>query len=135
MGSTNQTIAVQANQAVAQACIKNAKNCTVIERVVAVLKDIWPRKTAENVAFVTGLQKRAVGYWLAAHTGMKLEHAARLLDTEDGYEILEAIMGDSQEEWWVATKIAHEVHTTRRAIKREMARLTESKKKLDALDI
>lgn len=135
MGTTNQTIALQANQGGAVNFPKKEANFPIVEKIVSVLRDIWPRKTSYNVACVTGVSERAVRHWISANTGMKLEHVVKLLKTEDGYEILSAIMGDSDEEWWVATKIAHEVHTTRRAIKREMARLAESKKKLDALDI
>jgi hypothetical protein len=107
---------------------------TVFPKIVVVLKDFWPRKTASHVSFVTGVSERAAKYWLAGVTRMSFEHVAALLDTEAGYDILEAIMGDSRQEWWLAAKAAQNIRRSKKAIKREQERIAQTRAQLDLLD-
>lgn len=99
---------------------------TVFAAIIAVLKDIWPRKTVSHASYATGVSERAVKYWLAGETRMSLEHVVALLRTDDGYLILQAVMGDSKAEWWITTKNAHELRMTRRQI-------ADAQKRLDAI--
>lgn len=99
---------------------------TVFSAIVAVLKDIWPRKTISHASYATGVSERAVKYWLAGETRMSLEHVVALLRTDDGYLILEAVMGDCKADWWITTKNAQALRITRRQI-------AEAQKRLDAI--
>lgn len=107
---------------------------TIFSAIVAVLKDIWPRKTISHASFATGVSERAVKYWLAGQTRMSLEHVVALLRTDDGYAILVAIMGDCQAEWWLATQAAQNIRRSKKAIKREQERIAQTRAQLDLLD-
>jgi hypothetical protein len=108
---------------------------TVFAQIIEVLRDFWPRKTASHVSYVTGVSERAVKYWLAGVTRMSIEHVVALLRTEAGYDILEAVMGDSQEEWWLTTKVAHGLRQSRRAIRAQQKRINELRAQQDQIDL
>lgn len=65
---------------------------------------LWPRKTAAELSVRTGIKQRACEYWMERKSGMSAESLARLLRTDDGFQILEAIIGDAKPVWWRAFK-------------------------------
>jgi hypothetical protein len=108
---------------------------TVFVQIIEVLRDFWPRKTASHISYVTGVSERAVKYWLAGVTRMSIEHVVALLRTEAGFDILEAVMGDSQQEWWLTTKVAHGLRLSRRAIKAQQKRIDELRAQQNQIDL
>lgn len=114
--------------------VKNEEHFSVLEKIMGVISAYWPKKTPAHVSHFTGVSERAVQFWLAGTTGMSLEHAVALLKTDAGYEILEAVMGDSKVEWWVVTQSAQSVRKSRKAIKKEQERIAATRAQLDLLD-
>jgi hypothetical protein len=106
----------------------------IFAKIISVIKAAWPKKTAANVAFLTGVSERAVQFWLAGETRMTLEHVAALLRTNEGYLILEAIMGDCKEEWWITTKNAQRLRLNRRQIAAAQKRLDDIKAEQAQID-
>src|SRR6185437_3124402 len=96
------------------------------QSLINTIRALWPRKTTAHVAHFTGTSERAVRFWLAGETRMSLEHVIALLRTSEGYAILEAVMGDCRQEWWLTTRNAHELTRTRRQI-------ADAQKRLDAI--
>jgi hypothetical protein len=94
----------------------------IFRKIVSVIKSSWPKKTAAHVSFLTGVSERAVQFWLAGETRMTLEHVAALMKTEQGYQILAAIMGDCKQEWWLDTMTAAELRASRKALRVEQRR-------------
>ncbi len=127
-------IAKNANGGVVVAFPASEDRFTGFPKIVAVLKEFWPQKTASHVSFLTGVSERAVKYWLAGVTRMSLEHVVALLRTEAGFRILDAIMDDSQEPWWLAAKAAQNIRLSKKAIKREEERIAQTRAQLDLLD-
>jgi hypothetical protein len=107
---------------------------TTIKKISLVLRAFWPIKTAAKVAYLAGVSERSVKFWLAGETRMSLEHVIALLKTDAGYDILEAVLGDTQVEWWLVTRAAQDVRKSRKAIKREQERIAATRAQLDLLD-
>jgi len=113
---------------------KKETSFTTLDKIVSVINAVWPRKTASHVAHFAGVEERTVRFWLAGQTRMSFEAVTALLRTDAGYEILEAVMGDSKVEWWVVTKSAQSVRKSRKAIKKEQERIAATRAQLDLLD-
>lgn len=107
---------------------------TVMKQISLVLRRFWPVKTAAKVAYLAGVSERSVKFWLAGETRMSLEHVIALLKTDAGYDILEAVLGDTKVEWWLVTRAAQDVRKSRKAIKREQDRISATRAQLDLLD-
>jgi len=119
--------AEMANQAPAERCTKSATDFGILQRLAIAIKTAWPRKSEAHVAHFTGRSERAVQFWLSASTRMSVEDVAALLRTEEGFLILDAIMGDDcGAEWWIVTKNAHDIRATRKMI-------DAAQRKLDAI--
>lgn len=123
---TLQSPSPKANRVAVAPFAKNEALFAIFDKIVSVIKETWPKKTPQHVHHCTGVSERAVQFWLARETGLSLENVIALLRTEAGYGILDAIMGDSQVEWWITTKNAHELRITRRQI-------AEAQRRLDAI--
>jgi hypothetical protein len=128
------TTAKKAKIAPEEAFVKNEERFSAFDKIIKVISARWPKKTPAHVAHLTGVSERAVQFWLAGTTRMSLEHVAALLRTDAGYEILEAVMGDSSAEWWIVTRSAQSVRKSRKAIKKEQERIAATRAQLDLLD-
>lgn len=102
--------------------VKTEVRFAVFEKIVSVIKATWPRKTTAHVSYLTGVSERSVQFWLAGETRMTLEHVAALLKTDEGYAILNAIMGDCRAQWWLDTMTAAELRASRKALRIEQRR-------------
>ena len=79
--------------------------CGHWERLATAIEQIFPRKTAWNLAAITGLKVRACFQFLARKSSLSSDALVCLLDTAHGPEILRALMGDSKERWWIEFKL------------------------------
>lgn len=68
----------------------------------AVLQAIWPLKRDMRLAAITGATDKTARNWLASQPRAAIsgDAIAKLLRTEDGLQVLEAIMGDARPAWW-----------------------------------
>jgi hypothetical protein len=116
-------------------CPKSAIGITHLRKISTILRAFWPVKTVAKVAYLTGTSERCVKFWLAGETRMSLENVVALLKTEAGYEILQAILGDDcRAEWWIVTQSAQDIRKSRKAIKKEEARILATRAQLDLLE-
>jgi alpha/beta superfamily hydrolase len=135
MGTLNTTAGRNAKSGGEADFAEKKRGYVSFERVANVIKYIWPKKTASNVAYLAGVSERAVQFWLAGETRMTLENVVALLRTEAGYEILEAILGDECDaEWWVVTQTAQDVRKMRKEIKKQEDRIAARRAQLDMID-
>ena len=66
---------------------------------------------------------------------MSMDAVVALLRTEAGYDLLEAVLGDDcKAEWWLVTRSAQDIRKSRKAIKREQARIAATRAQLDLLE-
>lgn len=135
IGDSLLTAPRKANPVAVAPFVRNEELFGIFDKIVSVIRRWWPKKTAAHVSHITGVSERAVQFWLARETGLSLENVVALLRSEAGYEVLEAVMGDCQEEWWLTTKIAHGLKQTRRAIAAQQKRLDELRAQRDQVDL
>ncbi len=126
MAGTNTISRVSANQAVEDITGKGSM-LPLVRRILEAAQRIWPRRTESVMADHAGVSKRAVRFWFAKQTGMSLPAAAALLHTEEGFEILDAIMGEHQPRWFKIAKIALEQDNVARQIRVMERRLDKAR--------
>lgn len=97
-------VAKTANQATAIVCGGDRTELRLVDQVMRVAQALWPRKTAAELALRTGNKTRACEYWLERRSGMSGEALAALLRSDEGFQVLEAIIGDAKPVWWRAFK-------------------------------
>ena len=83
---------------------------------VAAAKKLWPVKTAFNLGDRAGVGERAAEKWMQGPRQMSLGAVRELLETDNGYEILTAIMKDSNAQWWFELQCAKRRIELRRAM-------------------
>lgn len=123
-----------ANAPGARPFTRSERRFPVLPRIISAIRDAWPRKTAAHVAHLTGMEERTVKFWLAGETRMSVDAIGDLLRTEEGYPILQAIMGDCDAGWWRTTQLAHELQRSRRTLKAEEERQARLRAQLSLLD-
>lgn len=81
----------------------SAKTCTASCLQVAITDLIYrqnPRKTWAFLCDVLGLKERAAKHRLANTSSYTIEELQVLLQSEDGFDFLQALMADAQPKWW-----------------------------------
>jgi|SRR5580765_542988 len=89
-----------ANQGAAKRCGRSHW-----DRLADAVREIFPRKTALNLADISGLRPRSWEYFLSRKSSVTSDALVALLDTPHGPAILAALMGDSRERWWIEIKL------------------------------
>jgi hypothetical protein len=125
----------KANSVAVAPFAKNEELFGIFEKILNVLMARWPKKTAACVHHEIGVSERAVQFWFARQTGLSLENVIALLRSDEGYEILKALMGNSQAEWWLTTQNAHDLRKTRREIAAAQRRIDALKARQSQIDL
>ena len=74
---------------------------------------------------------RGCEYWLARRSGMSADSLAALLRSDEGFQILEAIIGDAKPVWWRAFK-----KSVRRAdLRRQQAALAKALEEIEQAEL
>ncbi len=77
-------------------CTESAVTCTISE----IFRRKYPSKTWGFIANLLGLQERAAKHRLAASRPYTVAELQIILQSEDGFEFLNALMADAQPKWW-----------------------------------
>lgn len=72
----------------------------VTEAVIDLARQIWPAKTARQLASRCGVNHRSVEFWMAQRSGMSSEAVVNLLRSDKGYLFLRVLMGGAPGSWW-----------------------------------
>lgn len=72
--------------------------------VMRVARALWPSKTDMALSHRTGTSDRMCRYWLSEKYKLSADDLAALLRSDEGFEYLTAIIGDSKPVWWRAFK-------------------------------
>jgi hypothetical protein len=72
--------------------------------VMRVAQRLWPTKTDQALAHKTGTSDRMCRYWLANKYKLSADDLAALLRSDEGFQILEAIIGEARPVWWRSFK-------------------------------
>ncbi|MCA6108155.1 hypothetical protein [Bradyrhizobium cenepequi] len=80
----------------------------VIDSVTAIVarvaQKLWPVKTDWALRHKTGASDRMCRYWLENKYSLSSDALACLLRSDEGFQFLEAIMGDATPLWWIDFK-------------------------------
>lgn len=68
--------------------------------VMRVAQKLWPKKTDMVLADKTGASDRLCRYWLENKYNLGADHLAALLRSDEGFQVLDAIIGDARPVWW-----------------------------------
>lgn len=134
MGSVTSITAEKAKRR-ADNCSSERTTVQWFSSFIAEIKAIWPVKTAQNLASQTLVTERAAAFWLAGQRDMSLDAARSLLRSEHGYELLVALMGDSDARWWKRMKLYAAAAENKRALNEQAKKLERLRIQRDQLDI
>jgi hypothetical protein len=72
--------------------------------VMEVVRKLWPAKPDFALMDKAGAAERTCRYWLELKYNIKGEALANLLRSDEGFLILEAVMGNAKPRWWIDFK-------------------------------
>jgi len=75
-----------------------------ISPVMLAARSLWPRKTAAELAELTGASLRTAERWLAGERTLSTDALAALIRSERGLDFLVALMADAEPVWWRRVK-------------------------------
>jgi hypothetical protein len=73
--------------------------------VMLAARSLWPRKTAAELAGLTGASLRTAERWLAGERTLSMDALAALIRSERGLDFLVALMADAEPTWWRRVKV------------------------------
>jgi hypothetical protein len=86
-----------------------------------VARALWPLKTDLELAARTQASDRMARYWLQNRFNISADDLANLLRSDEGMQVLEAVMGEARPKWWARMKGSAQRSALRRA-QRELQR-------------
>lgn len=75
-------------------------NAAVMQRS----RELFPLKTAANLAGITGYSLRSCEYWLSGQAVIPSDALATLLHSPQGRDFLAVVMADNTPRWWLQLK-------------------------------
>jgi hypothetical protein len=100
MSRTFRATAVSANSATGQLVGNDRPMRRSISPAMRVARSLWPRKTAAELAEVTGASVRTAERWLAGDRALSTAALAALIRSEQGLDFLVALMAGAEPAWW-----------------------------------
>lgn len=104
MGATIPKSLNPANSGTAEVCGNRRRGLRLNSAVMQKSRDVFPIKTAQHLADITGYSLRACEYWLAGGAVIPSDALASLLHSEWGRDFLAAVMTDAAPKWWLAVR-------------------------------
>lgn len=88
----------------AQSCSRSRTGVQLNSAVMQISRDVWPVKTSQYLADLTGYSVRSCEYWLSGSRVIPGDALAALLRSEQGRDFLVAVMADNTPRWWLRLK-------------------------------
>ena len=82
----------KANAGAATSCSKRGNKLPRPLPLAATARRLWPRKTAEEIAFRTGVSVRTARYWLSGAHAMPAATLVALIASDQGAAFLEVVV-------------------------------------------
>lgn len=73
-------------------------------KIVEKARELYPVKTALQLAEITGYPQRTVEYWLTGDKKIPTDAFVALLHSDQGREFLAGVMTDATPRWWLQLK-------------------------------
>jgi len=104
MSGSSSVTANCANFGTARTYDRDRKAVRLNGEVMRISREIWPVKTSQYLADMTGYSVRACEYWLSGARVLPADALATLMQSENGKEFLVAALADSTPRWWLRLK-------------------------------
>jgi hypothetical protein len=101
------TVARTANCAktgTANPCRERRKGLRLNASVMQISRGLFPLKTSQHLAEITGYSVRSCEYWLSEKSVLPADALAALIQSEWGREYLAAVMAQTTPRWWLTFK-------------------------------
>lgn len=113
----------KANRGVEETFRRSGRSLPPIDRLARVARAIWPVKTDMELSVRTGTSDRTCRDLLAGRGGMSLDAVARLLQSDEGFEFLMALLGDASPAWRRNLEVHIDISLTRFALEEQRKRI------------
>lgn len=132
MSQANIITAGTANRGVEKVFRRSGTSLPPSQAIARVARAIWPVKTDKELAVRTRTSDRAIRELLADRGGLSLVAVANLLRSEEGYEFLEALLGDASPAWRKKLELHVDISLARFAIEEQRRRVADLEAKAGA---
>jgi hypothetical protein len=106
-----------------------------MQEVMRVARSLWPQKTANELAYRTGVSQRTAENWLSLSTGISGPALSALIASEEGLHFIEATIiaqGKGLPIFWRRFKRRQETSQMKRDIRQIQMRLEKREADEDA---
>lgn len=93
-----------AKNGTAQSCSRSRTAVQLNSEVMRISRGLFPVKTSQHLADLTGYSLRSCEYWLSGQRVVPSDALATLLRSEQGRDFLVAVMADNTPRWWLRLK-------------------------------
>ena len=104
MSTASAMTAELANSRTATSCGNRRRALQLNAAVMRKTRDLFPLKTSQYLADLTGYSERTCEYWLSEKAVLPADALAALLKSDKGRDYLVALMMDSTPRWWLQLK-------------------------------
>jgi hypothetical protein len=104
MPYTSVKMSNRANYVTADSCGNRRRALRLNAAVMQKTRDVFPLKTAQYLAEITGYSLRTCEYWLSEKVVIPSDALAALIQSEWGRDYLAAVMTDTTPKWWLQLK-------------------------------
>lgn len=104
MSETSMKEAKLAKNRTANSCGNRRRALRLNSAVMQKSRDLFPLKTSQYLADLTGYSVRSCEYWLSERAVIPADALAALLQSHRGREYLVTMMMDSTPRWWLQLK-------------------------------
>lgn len=93
-----------AKNVTAKPCSERRKGLRLNSQVMQISRGLFPLKTSQHLADITGYSVRSCEYWLSEKSVLPADALAALMQSEWGRDFLAAVMTDCTPRWWLKLK-------------------------------
>lgn len=129
MPRTSATANNFANLGTAGSCVRTRRRLRSNAQIIDLAREIFPVKTALQLAEITGYPLRTVESWLTGTVKIPTDAFVALLHSEYGRDFIAAVMTDGTPRWWLQLKAffnAIDLAVAQRAHRRKMKALLDA---------
>lgn len=103
MGTSMSVARESAREVGAASCVEISIVAESCKWFPGLAKKLWPGKPAAAVHHLTKEPERSCYAWIEGKNDPPARALLRLLDTDQGWRVLEYLMRDSKQPWWLET--------------------------------
>lgn len=91
----------------------------------------WPLKPSAQLHAITRKSARTIKYWLAGERAPSYDDLVAILRSEDGFSLLQHLMGEARPKWWRGIAKARSLGAMRRELDAQRRRIEQLELSID----